>query len=397
MSSTTASIKPPFILLFLLVCFGSVSAVLFTPSLPLIQSYFDITVAQAQLTITIYLLGYAFGQLPYGPLANGIGRKKALLIGLTVAMVGSLLCALSYHAHSFGLLLVGRLIQALGACVGLKISFTMIADLYEQTAATKKISQLLIAFAVLPGVAVSIGGWLTHFWGWQSCFYFLAFFSVVMLLFSLVLKETANILDPSYLKLNRIIQGYKAKLKNKKLVLSAVLMGCGSAIVYLFASKAPFIGIVTLEMSPQDFGNFNLIPAIGMISGSLLAMYLAGKYSFSNLLTTGIAGSMGAALVMLMTFLFGMINWFTLFIPITFLYVAEALIFSNASGFGLSSAKDKSNGSAMLNFINLSLALCGVFFAQWIYPESAILLPLAFVFLLLIMIITWINLKKTSN
>ena len=394
MSTTTACIKPPFVLLFLLVCFGSVGAVLFTPALPLIQSYFDITVAEAQLTITIYLLGYAFGQLPYGPLANGIGRKKALFIGLSIAMVGSLLCAFSYHAHSFGLLLVGRLIQALGACVGLKISFTMIADLYEQTAATKKISQLLIAFAVLPGIAVAIGGWLTHFWGWQSCFYFLAIFSVIMLLFSCILKETAKTLDTSYLHPLRIIQEYKATCKNKKLVLSAVLMGCGSAIVYLFASKAPFIGIVTLGMFPQDFGNLNLIPAVGMIAGSLLAMYLAGKFSFSKLVGVGIAGSMAAALLMLTTFVLGMLNWVTLFVPITFLYVAEALIFSNASGFGLSSAKDKSNGSAMLNFINLSLALCGVFFAQWIYPESAIILPLAFVFLLLIMTMTWLKLKK---
>ncbi len=133
---------------------------------------------------------------------------------------------------------------------------------------------------------------------------------------------------------------------------------------------------------------------IGMMSGSLVAMYLAGKFSFSRLLTMGITGSMAAASVMLITFVYGMINWFTLFVPITFLYIAEALIFSNASGFGLSSSKDKSNGSAMLNFINLSMALCGVFFAQWIYPHSALILPLAFIFLVLIMTVTWVNLKK---
>jgi hypothetical protein len=48
----------------------------------------------------------------------------------------------------------------------------------------------------------------------------------------------------------------------------------------------------------------------------------------------------------------------------------------------------------MLNFINLSMALCGVFFAQWIYPHSALILPLAFIFLVLIMTVTWVNLKK---
>jgi MFS family permease len=74
--------KPQFLTLLLLVSFGSVGAVLFTPALPAIQQFFQVTVGQAQLTMTSYLLGYALGQLPYGPLANGIGRKKTLYIGI---------------------------------------------------------------------------------------------------------------------------------------------------------------------------------------------------------------------------------------------------------------------------------------------------------------------------
>lgn len=71
--------KPSFFFLFLLISFGSVNAVLFTPALPEISQYFDIKQSVASFTITIFLIGYSFGQLIYGPLANGYGRKSLLL------------------------------------------------------------------------------------------------------------------------------------------------------------------------------------------------------------------------------------------------------------------------------------------------------------------------------
>ncbi|MBS0654115.1 MAG: MFS transporter, partial [Verrucomicrobia bacterium] len=158
---TKQSSKPQFIILLVLVSFASVGAVLFTPALPSIQEFFGISVGKAQLTVTAYLIGYAFAQLPYGPIANRYGRKPALYFGISLAIIGSLLCAFSAPAHSFGLLLFGRVIQALGASVGLKVSFTMVGDAFDQTVATKTISRLLLSFAVMPSLAIAIGGWLT--------------------------------------------------------------------------------------------------------------------------------------------------------------------------------------------------------------------------------------------
>lgn len=395
--SPSKSVKPSFILLFLLVSFGSVGAVLFTPALPLMQKYFDITIAEAQLTITLYLVGYALGQLPYGPLANAFGRKKTLLIGLFIAMIGSLLCAFSYSAHSFGLLLFGRLIQALGGCVGIKISFTMIGDVYEQAAATKKISKLLIAFAVMPGIAMTIGGWITQFFGWQSCFYFLALFSIFMLGSSCMLPETSKELCKTHLKFKNIISGYGDKFKNSRLVLSAIIMGCGTAIVYIFAAKAPFIGIDTVGLTPNQFGSLNLITSVGMIAGSFLASSLVGKLPFFRMLLIGIVGSMIASLTMLVPFLMGQITWITLFMPVGLIYAVEAIVYANVSSYGLSKARNKSNGSAMLNFINLSMALASVLFAEWVYPESVILMPISFVVLLFFMLFAWMKLKATDR
>src|SRR5471030_3210138 len=104
----------PFITLIMLISFASVNAVLFTPALPNIAHFFSITHAAAQQTITWFLIGYALGQLVYGPLANRFGRKPALYGGISLQIVSSLLCALSAAMHEYALLILGRFMLALG-------------------------------------------------------------------------------------------------------------------------------------------------------------------------------------------------------------------------------------------------------------------------------------------
>ncbi len=386
--------KPQFFILALLISFGSVGAALFTPALPAMQLYFGISVGEAQMTITSYLLGYAFGHLPYGPFANRYGRKPTLYAGLSLAIVGALLCALSAPLKSYGLLVIARTLQALGACVGLKISFTMIADVYSQKEATKMISALAMAFAIVPGIAMTIGGFLTQYFNWQSCFYFLAIFGACMIWLSRRLPETATFFDDRALKISSIIEGYGAVLKNRHLMICAFIWGCCTAIVYIFIAKAPFIGISLIGLEPSAYGLFNVLPPAGMIIGSLLAMRLA-RFDVLKVILGGIIGSLVFAMTMLVPFAAGMITVWTLFAPMLLFFIPETLVFSNISSYGLSTAKNKSNASAILNFINLCTALIGVFLAGIIFPASALMLPLWIFFFLGVMLVLWFNLKRS--
>ncbi len=395
--NTNNRVKPQFGILLILVSFASVGAVLFTPALPSIQAFFGISVGQAQLTVTSYLVGYALGQLPYGPIANRYGRKPALYIGICVAILGSLLCALSATVESFGLLVFARVLQALGASVGLKICFTMVADAYEQTAATKMISRVLLSFAVMPAVAVAIGGWLTEHFQWQSCFYFLVAFSFVALFLASRLPETASSLDPLAMRFSSIISGYHAKLSNKRLVISGLIMGCGSSVIYIFAMKSPFIGINLIGLSPEKFGLYNFIPLVGMISGSLLASRLAGRFVLINLLAGGILGALVATMTMLVPFALSAITPWTLFLPMVLIYIAESIVFAHISSFALAGAKNKSNASAVLNFINMSMTVVAVLLCELIYPESAFVLPLSFAFFFLLMLCFWFRLRRLAK
>ncbi|MBS0648951.1 MAG: MFS transporter [Verrucomicrobia bacterium] len=389
--------KPQFFILLLLVSFGSVGAVLFTPALPAIQQFFHISIGKTQLTITSYLVGYALGQLAYGPMANGLGRKKTLYLGLGLSVVGALLCVASAWIGSFAVLVLARFIQALGATAGLKISYTMVADTYEQAEATKMISRFILAFAIMPGIGITIGGWLTQLLSWEACFYFLALFGIVMLGLASRLPETAKSIDRSALKLPSILEGYRLKLKNKQLILSSFLVGCCTSIIYIFASKSPFIGINIIGLSPEVFGTYNLIPPIGMVLGSFLASALIGRFPVLNLIFGGIACSLLATLAMLIPFAIAAPSAASLFFPMVLIYLAQSTVYAHISSYGLASAKNKSNASAVLNFINISSAVVAVLLSEFVFPESAIALPLFFIFFFILMLLLWRRLKLLSS
>ena len=180
-------------------------------------------------------------------------------------------------------------------------------------------------------------------------------------------------------------------------MISALMMGCGSAVIYVFASKSPFIGMGLIGLTPEVFGNYNLIPLVGMFLGCLLAGKLAGRLPLLKLLCIGTLVSLALSLVMFIPFAMGVINVWSLFLPVAFIYLAESLIFTNVSAFGLSLAKNKSNGSAVMNFINLSVTVIAVLLLEFIYPESALLMPLSFIVFFFVIFVLWLRLRKMEK
>lgn len=379
--------KPNLFILLLLASFASVSAVLFTPALPEIAQKFGITASQSQLMMTLFLVGYALGNLPYGPFSNRYGRKPAIYVGILLAIIGSLLILLAGYQKAFWLLLLGRFISALGSSVGLKITFTMIGDVHAQTQATKNISYVMLSFAIAPGLAIALGGFLTNALGWESCFYFLTFYSLLLLLLSFFLPETLKSLDKKALHYNKILTGLALQLKNRILVSSALIMGCATSFVYLFASEAPFIGISQIGLKADTYGLLNFIPPIGMIVGSYFSHRIAGTREIRSILTLGILITVVASLTMFVLFLFNFVSPYSLFIPMPFIYIGLSLIFSNSSGLAMTQAQDKSNASAMMNFINMSTSVIVLLVLEGIALHRSYILPLFFLCLCCVMFI----------
>jgi MFS transporter, DHA1 family, multidrug resistance protein len=373
-------------ILILLTIFAGMGAILYTPALPLIADTFDISDGAAQFTVTVYLVGYALGQLPYGPLANFIGRKKSILVGAIIALIGSLLCAV---APSYWIFIAGRFISALGMSVGLVLTFTIIGDVYEETRARRVVAIILIPSMVVPGLSVAAGGVLTAAFGWRSCFYFLAIYSVFMAYVSFRLPHTGGV--------GRGITHPFSQLRNPIVMLGGTILGLSSGIIYVFAAKAPFIGIDLIGLTPQTYGLFNIIPLVGLVAGAILAVALAHRASLQTSFWAAITIMSPFALLMLTLFAMGLVNTATLFLPITLLFIGMAPQYTPISAYITSNGFDKSNASAMMSFLNLSVATLSVFLANLIAPKQPLAMPIFFLCQLALMSILFKRLAQTHG
>ncbi|HDO7809045.1 MFS transporter [Legionella pneumophila serogroup 1] len=372
--------KLSFMTLLLLISFASVNAVLFTPALPSITAFFRITEHAAQQTITSFLVGYAIGQLVYGPTANRYGRKKTLYIGIGLQIISSLLCVLAGMISMYPLLVLGRFLLALGSGVGLKMTFTLVNECYEPQLAAQKTSYLMLAFAIAPGLSVALGGILNSHYGWESCFYAGTVYGAILLVMVRQLPETQKSLQLEAFQMKHLLQGYVSQFKNKPLISGGALMGGASCFVYIFAATAPFIAINLLGMSTTEYGAANILPSLGLTLGSIWSAQFAKKYSQRAGIQLGILISGFAALAMMMATLTHHSALIKLFFPMIFIYLGLSFIFANASTFAMSHTSDKAHGSAVMNFINMGLVTV-VILGLSLLPMSQYLLPAIYIIL----------------
>lgn len=357
---------------------------LFTPALPDIAHFFGIGEDSAQQTITWFLIGYALGQLVYGPLANRFGRKPALYAGISLQIASSLLCVLAGVIHQYWLLVLARFMLALGSGVGLKMTFTLVNECYQPKIASQKISYLMLAFAITPGLGVALGGILNTYYGWTSCFYAGAIYGLALLFFVARLPETQKILNLNALKMNHLLRGYSSQFKNAQLIAGGLLMGGSTCFVYVFAAAAPFIAINLFGLDSTEYGMANILPPIGLILGSIAGARLSKKYSLESMIQTGILITSLGAIVMLVAMLMHFSILFSLFLPMIIIYFGLCFILANASTIAMSHVSDKAHGSAVMNFINMGLATL-VVLSLGLFPIKALLLPAIYIILCIAM------------
>ncbi len=380
--------EPHILILIIMSSFASMGAIIFTPALPDIGQYFHISAGHSQLTISLFLLGYAIGQLVYGPLANRYGRKPAFFIGVVIATLGSLFSILSEPFHSFELLIFGRVLEALGSSAGLVISFTIINDHYYPEQSRRVVAYLMLSFAIVPGIATFIGGILVTHFHWISCFYFLLLYGLLLGVAASLLKETATTLSKSALRFSQIKKSYLIAFKNKLLLRYTLFFGLSGMCVYIYAATTPFIAINHLKISPQLYGLFGLIPYFGTALGSVIS----AKLSFLKakiLMRTGLIIDVVASLALATVFYFGLVNlWILIACGFCFMF-GNCMIIGNGASVATSKVEDKAIGSAVMNFINVSMPMLGTFVVALV-PGSALLkLPISFLIAMGIMITMW--------
>ena len=154
-------------LLALLTALGPLAVDMYLPSFPDIARLLHASPATVQLTLSLYMVAYAVGQIVYGPLSDRFGRMPVLRAALVIFCVASLACAL---APNIELLLAARALQALGSSGAIVLARAVVRDLYSGARAGRELSLMGAIMALAPVGAPMIGGVLQSGFGWRSNF-----------------------------------------------------------------------------------------------------------------------------------------------------------------------------------------------------------------------------------
>src|SRR5258706_2602561 len=134
-------------LLTAVVALGPISTDLYLPSLPGLLRHFDADVSEVQLTLSVFLVGLAVGQLVYGPLSDRFGRRPVLIGGMLIYVAASIACAL---APSVPALIAARLVQAIRACARPVVCRAVVRDVHRRESAARTLSYIGAAMALAP-------------------------------------------------------------------------------------------------------------------------------------------------------------------------------------------------------------------------------------------------------
>ena len=264
---------------------GTLATNILLPSLPQIAVALQVTTPAVTASITIFLLVFALGQLVVGPMSDRYGRRLPVLAGFAVFIAGSIWCGLSTDLTS---LLIGRAIQAAGACSTSVLSRAIARDMVSGAALARVLTMVMIAQAAAPGFSPLIGGGLDHFFGWRSEFVFVGAFALLSAIaFTTVLGETHN---ATRIPLNPIAIGttYGKLSTNRHFLIPAATVSLIMGGLFSMFSAAPRILIEGYGFTPIALGLFFAGTVMVVFGSGMLAARLAPRFGLERAIRYGL-------------------------------------------------------------------------------------------------------------
>jgi DHA1 family bicyclomycin/chloramphenicol resistance-like MFS transporter len=255
------------------------------PAQPTIARDLDVSADVAQLTLSLFVVGFAIGQLIYGHLADAYGRRPVLLTGLLVYSAAAVGCAA--HAGIVALLAC-RLVQGAGAACGPVVARAMVRDTQPAASAARLLSLMLAVLALAPMLAPLAGAFVLARWGWHAIFTALAVSGLGFVAMTwLSLPET---LPPE----RRVAVGPRSVARGLMRFFRTpgtripTLLGCFSfAGQFAYISDSPFVLIDGYGVAPDHYGLYFGATALALMAGSMLGGRLLRRRAPARVLVVG--------------------------------------------------------------------------------------------------------------
>jgi DHA1 family bicyclomycin/chloramphenicol resistance-like MFS transporter len=275
------------VLLGALTALTALSVDMSLPALPRLTAVFATTPDKAQLTLSVFLVGFAVGQLAYGPVSDRFGRRPVLLVGLVVYTIGGIGCAL---ASSIDQLILFRLLQGIGGCVGRVMGPAIVRDEFHAQKGAQVLSYVTLVMALAPLIAPVIGGYLLVIADWQAIFVVLAAFgAAVLAVIATRFGESSKYRDPQATQIPRLLRNYGRFLAHRA-CLGYALINCFTfAGLFSYISGSSFVFIEVFGLPSHIYGILFGVTAFAFMAGASLNGRLVRRRLPNTVLRAGLA------------------------------------------------------------------------------------------------------------
>jgi DHA1 family bicyclomycin/chloramphenicol resistance-like MFS transporter len=264
---------------------GPLTTDMYLPSLPDIARQLNASTAQVQFTISAYLIGFAVGQIFYGPVSDRHGRKPVLMAAIALYCVASLACALS---TSIEMLIVSRAFQALGGCGGIVLTRAIVRDIYSGSHAGRELSMIAAVMALAPVLAPIAGGVLQTGFGWRSVFFTLVAVGIAgVAVVWAALPETLNMRAAEPVSISSMLRSYRIVARNPAYLAYLGITSASYAGLFAWISGSAFVLQDLYGLPPFDFGVAFALGSIGYMTGSALAARMVVRLGLDGVLGLG--------------------------------------------------------------------------------------------------------------
>lgn len=375
------------VLLGLLQALAPVSIDMYLPAMPQLEQVFHASASAVESTMVTFLIGFALGQLLYGPMTDRFGRKPPLYVSLGLFAISSAACAFS---PTIGVMSLLRLFQAIGACGGSVISRAMVRDIFPPAELRKVFSMLILVLGVSPILAPLLGSYLLLWFGWRSAF--IAQATVGTLLFlgmHFRLRESMSHESKRPLKMESIIAGYMTLIRDRTFLGASAVCGFSSAGAFAYIASAPFVFMSLYKVPTEQFGWLFGSVAAGMVGASQINGRMPHRIPLWKVLRVANLVQLAAAILLLASVASGIGGLPVVYFGIFTYIAAQGFVFPNGSAIAMMRhSQIAGSASALLGTNQFLIAAVGTSFLGFLDNPA---LPMTLVILVCSVISTILN------
>jgi MFS transporter, DHA1 family, multidrug resistance protein len=323
---------------------------MYLPAFSKIAAAYNTNSSAISLTLSTYFVGFALGQIFYGPFLDRFGRKRPLYLGLAIYILASIGCAVSPDLRTFVAL---RFLEALGGCVAQVGAIAMVRDFFPAKESARMFSMLFLMIGVSPLLAPTIGSAIMTGLGWEWIFALLAAIAFVILALIFFLLPEGHQPDHSVsLRPGAILAGYWNIFKVPQFVTYSLAGAFSFAGLYTFVAGSSIIFMDGFHMGTKAFGIVFAVLVMGFIGGNQVNVFLLRLFNSQRIFNGALLAQVAIGIVFFLgmrSHVVGLDGTLVLF----FLFLScIGLTYPNAAALGLAPfSRDAGRASALMGFL----------------------------------------------